>query len=144
MAMRLSASSHRTLRPARWIERGLCAPTRKLRSTRAAAASMLWRTLSARLLNRDRKGASAPTRELLRFLLLLLADADLESLLLGFLERLVIVTRHGIGEIPVHIGVLGQHRHDGESLVAGGAERPEPFHVWNCHTHPEYHRHCAG
>jgi len=68
-----------------------------------------------------------------------LADADLERLRLGFLKRLVIVTRYRIREIGIDVSVLGQNRHDSKGLVAGGAERPKPFYIWNCHTCPEYH-----
>src|SRR5579871_6494569 len=85
---------------------------------------------------------AAKDRGLLGFLLLLLADADLEVQLLGFLERLVIVPRHGIVQICVHIGVLRQNRHNGEVLVAGRAERPEALHIRDCHTVSAYHVWC--
>jgi len=45
-------------------------------------------------------------RELLRLLLLLLAYADLEVLLLGFLKCFMIVPRHCIVQVRVHISVL--------------------------------------
>src|SRR5580704_14695665 len=53
---------------------------------------------------------------------------------LGFLERLVIVARHGILKVLVDIRVLGQDGHQGETIVAGRAEGPEPLHIRNCHN----------
>ena len=55
-------------------------------------------------------------------------------LLFGFLERLVIVPRNRIGEVSVHIGLLGEDGHNGETLVAGRAEGPEALNVRDCHT----------
>ena len=78
-------------------------------------------------------------RELLRLLLLLLSDADLEVLLLGFLECLVVVPRDRIAQIGVDIGVLGQDGHNREALVASRAERPEALYVRDCHTSSGYH-----
>jgi hypothetical protein len=60
-------------------------------------------------------------------------------LLLGFLERFVIVARYSIVQIGVHTGVFRQDRHQGEILVASRAEWPEPFDVGNCHTALGYH-----
>jgi hypothetical protein len=77
--------------------------------------------------------------KLLRFLLLLLADADLEVLKLGFLERFVIVARHDVVEIGVHVGILGQDRHYREALVAGGAKWAKALNVGDCHTFLVYH-----
>ena len=54
--------------------------------------------------------------------------------LLGFLKRLVVVTRHRIRQVGIHIGVLWQDRHEREALVAGRAERPEALDVRNCHN----------
>lgn len=72
--------------------------------------------------------------ELLRFLLLLLADADFEVLLLCVLERLMIVARHDVRQVLVNVGILGQDRHHGEAFVAGRAEWAETLDVGNCHT----------
>ncbi len=73
-------------------------------------------------------------RELFRFFLLLLADADLEVLLFGFLERLMIVARDSIGKIVFHAGALGKDHHHGEVFIAFRAEGAEPFDVGNCHN----------
>src|SRR5450759_1776586 len=81
----------------------------------------------------------ARRRCLLRFLLLLLADADLEVCLLGFPVRLVVVPGHRIRQILVYVGIFRQHCHDRESLIARWAVRPEPFHIWDCHTFSDYH-----
>jgi len=70
---------------------------------------------------------------LLDLLLLLLTDADLEMLLLGFLVSLVIVTCDHIFQICVDIGVLRQNRHHREILIASGAKRAKALHVWDCH-----------
>ena len=70
---------------------------------------------------------------LLRLLLLLLADADLEVLLLGFLVRLMIVPRDGVAQIGIHVGVLRKNRHNREALFAFRTERAETFDVGNCH-----------
>src|SRR5579872_6253036 len=70
---------------------------------------------------------------LLGLLLFLLADADLEMQYLGLLKRLVIVARHGVRKVLVNIGVFRQDRHQGEAVVAGGAEGPEPLYIRNCH-----------
>jgi len=79
-------------------------------------------------------GAPAPeNRKLLRFLLLLLTDADLEVQNFGFLERLVIVACHGVRNILIDVGILGQDGHQREIIVAGRAEGPEPLHIRNCH-----------
>ena len=77
--------------------------------------------------------------ELLRFFLLLLADADLEVLQLRFLKRLVIVARHDIGKIGVDVGVLRQDGHYRKAIVAGRAERAEALNVGDCHTFLVYH-----
>jgi hypothetical protein len=53
----------------------------------------------------SRKSAMSQ-RRLLGFALFLLPDADLEVLLLGFLERLVIVARHGIAKILIYISAF--------------------------------------
>ena len=73
-------------------------------------------------------------RSLFRFALLLLSDADLEVLLLGFLERLVIVARHGFRQVLIHVRLLGQDGHQGETVIAGWAKGPEPLHIRNCHN----------
>ena len=74
-------------------------------------------------------------RELFRFFLLLLADADLEVLLFGFLERLVIVARDSIVQKVIHAGALGKDHHHGEILVALRAEGAKPLDVGDCHNH---------
>ena len=74
------------------------------------------------------------TRKTTCLLLLLLTDADLEVQGLGVLERLVIVARHGVRQVLVHIGVLRQDGHQGEAIVAGRAEGPEPLHIRDCHN----------
>jgi hypothetical protein len=71
--------------------------------------------------------------QLLRFALLLLADADFEVQLFGFLESFVIVTRHGVAQILVHVGILGKDGHNREFFITGGTERPEPFDIGDCH-----------
>src|SRR5579884_3366696 len=71
---------------------------------------------------------------LLRLLLLLLTDADLEVGLLGILERLMIVPGHCIAQILVHVGILRQDCHQREILVARGTERPETLNIWDCHN----------
>ena len=71
---------------------------------------------------------------LLGFLLLLLADADLEVSLLRFLIRLVVVPGDSIAEVCVNVSGLREHRHQRETLVAGGAEGPETLYVGDCHT----------
>src|ERR1035438_8686789 len=73
-------------------------------------------------------------RELFRFFLLLLADADLEVQLLGFEKRLVIVARDSISQKVLHAGALGKDHHHGEILVALRAEGSEPFDVGNGHN----------
>src|SRR5580700_7728538 len=78
---------------------GRCALIPKWRNTRAAGVSTRRRTSSA--------------KRLLCLLLLLLADAHLEVQLFGFLERFVIVPRHGVGQILVDTGVFRQNRHYG-------------------------------
>ena len=72
--------------------------------------------------------------KLLCFLLLLLADADFEMTDFRVLERLVIVACHGIGKVLVHVRILRQNGHQGEAIVAGRAEGPEPLDVRNCHN----------
>jgi len=64
----------------------------------------------------------------------LLADTNLEVLHLGFLERLVIVARHGIRQVLVHIAVLRQDGHNREIFVAGRAEGPETFYIRDGHN----------
>src|SRR5690349_5076655 len=83
---------------------------------------------------RNKKGRKKSARLLLRFALLLLADADLEVRLLGFLESLVVVARDSVVQIVVDVSALGQDRHQGEALFAFGTKRAEPFYVGNCHN----------
>src|SRR5438105_4451411 len=78
-------------------------------------------------------------RGLLRLALLLLSDADLEVLLLGFLEGLVIVARDSIGQIRTDVRAARKNDHDREVLIASGAVRAEAFDVRNCHTSSGYH-----
>ena len=82
----------------------------------------------------ERLRALLENLRLLRLLLLLLADADLEVQYLGFLERLVIVTRHGICKVLIHVGFPGENRHQREILVASRAKGPEPFYIRNRHN----------
>jgi hypothetical protein len=72
-------------------------------------------------------------RSLLRLLLLLLTDADLEVRLLRLLIRFVIVASDGIRQIRVNIHTLRQHCHQRETLVAGRAEGTETLDIGNCH-----------
>ena len=58
------------------------------------------------------------------------------SVRLRVVESLMIVASHGVGEESVHIRVLRKHGHQRVALVAGGAERPEPFDIRDCHTNP--------
>src|ERR1051326_5004747 len=83
---------------------------------------------------RNKKGRKKSARLLLRFALLLLADADLEVRLLGFLESLVVVARDCVVQIVIYVSALGQNRHQGEALFAFGTKRAEPFDVGNCHN----------
>jgi hypothetical protein len=46
----------------------------------------------------------------------------------------VIVARHDIVQILIHIGALGQNYHYRKGLFALRAERPEPFDIGNCHN----------
>ncbi len=71
---------------------------------------------------------------LLRLALFLLADAHLEVLLLGFLERFVVVPGNSIGEVGVYAGALRQNGHQREAFIADRAEWPEPRDIRNCHT----------
>ena len=52
-----------------------------------------------------------PLENLLGLLLLLLTDADFEVQHLGFLERLMIVARHGVGKVLVDVGLFGKYGH---------------------------------
>src|SRR5689334_19711198 len=54
--------------------------------------------------------------------------------LFRFLKRLVVMTRNGIGKVLIHIGFARQHGHDGEILIAGRAEWPEPLYIRNRHN----------
>jgi hypothetical protein len=82
----------------------------------------------------NRVGKLRRSLVLFRFALLLLSDADLEVLLLGFLERFMIVARHRIGQILIHISALRENHHDREGLIASRAERSKPFDIGNCHN----------
>jgi hypothetical protein len=57
-------------------------------------------------------------------------------LLFGFLERFVVMTGHGIVQVLVDIGVLGQDSHNSEIFVAGRAKGPKASDVRDCHTTP--------
>ena len=46
----------------------------------------------------------------------------------------MIVARDRIRQVLVDVGVLGEDRHEGEGVVAGRAEGPEPLHVRDCHN----------
>src|SRR5207248_251839 len=69
-----------------------------------------------------------------RLLLLLLAHADFELQHLGILERLMIVARHRVREVLVHVRPLRQDSHQGVVIIAGRAEGPEPLYIRNCHN----------
>jgi hypothetical protein len=71
---------------------------------------------------------------LLGLLLFLLADADLEMRLLGFLMGLVIVPGHCVSEVRIYIGFAREHRHQGEGVVASGAIGPKTLHIGDWHT----------
>jgi hypothetical protein len=71
---------------------------------------------------------------LLRLLLLLLTDADLELSRLCFLERFVIVPVDCISQILIDIDVFGKNCHQRKGVITRWAEGPEPFNVRNCHT----------
>ena len=75
-------------------------------------------------------------RKLLRLLLLLLANADLEGRLLGFLPRLVIVPGYGVGQVRIDVGILGKHSHQRERFIAGRAKGPEPLYIRKSHNPP--------
>src|SRR5205807_1089686 len=64
----------------------------------------------------------------------LLTDTHLDVQSLGFLERLVIVAGHRVSQVLVYVDILRQNRHQGETIIAGRAKRPEPLHVGNCHN----------
>ncbi len=68
------------------------------------------------------------------FLLFLLTDTDFELHHFGILKRLVIVPRDRIRQVLVHLGILRQDGHQGEAIVAGRAEGPEPLYIRNCHN----------
>ena len=74
------------------------------------------------------------TEKLLGFLLLLLADADLEVENLGFLVGLVVVTSHGVSQVFVHIRVLGKDCHYSEIFIARRAEGTKALDVRNSHN----------
>lgn len=71
---------------------------------------------------------------LLCFLLLLLAEANLEHFLFGFLEGFVIVTRHSVFDVSVRIGVLRKDSHQSETFVANWTEWAKALHIRNRHN----------
>jgi len=73
-------------------------------------------------------------KELFRLFLLLLTDANLEVLVFRFLVGFVVMPRHSIRQIGIHVGILRQNRHDREILVASRAKWPEPLDIRDCHT----------
>jgi hypothetical protein len=75
---------------------------------------------------------------LLSLLLLLLTDADFRHLRLRVRESLMIVPAHGFGKVCIDIRVLGKHSHQRVACVAGGAKRPEPFDIRDCHKPLSY------
>ena len=81
-----------------------------------------------------RSASPEQEEELLRLLLLLLTDADLGVQRLGILERLVIVAGHGVRQVLIDVGALGQDGHQSVAIVAGRAEGPEPLYIRNCHN----------
>jgi len=46
----------------------------------------------------------------------------------------MIVAGDCFGQIAVYIGFARKHSHHGEAIVAGGAERAEPFYIRDCHN----------
>ena len=75
---------------------------------------------------------SAPI--LLGLFLFLLANADLEMSLLGFLKRLVIVSRHGVVQVGFDVRIPLQHSSQGKVFITDRAKRAKGFYVGNCHT----------
>jgi len=71
---------------------------------------------------------------LLGSLLLLLTDTDFEVRLLGFLESLVIVARHRILQVAIHISVRLQDHLQREIVIADRAKSPKALNVRNTHT----------
>jgi len=71
--------------------------------------------------------------KLLGFLLLLLADADLEVEDLGFLVGLVVMTSHSVSQVFVHIRILGEDCHQSEAFIARRTEGAKAFYVRNSH-----------
>jgi hypothetical protein len=71
---------------------------------------------------------------LLCFFLLLLADTDLEHLLPGILECLMVVALNGVFHISIRVYVLRKDRHQRETLVTNRAERTKSLHVRDCHN----------
>src|ERR1043166_4672939 len=75
----------------------------------------------------------AARENLLRLLLLLLADADLELLLLRFLVCFPIEPLAGFGEILIDIDIFREHGHQGGGQRAVGAGDAITLDVRNCH-----------
>ena len=72
--------------------------------------------------------------ELLRLLLFLLTDADLVHGRFRVRESFMIVTRHCLGEVGVHVRFIGENRHQREGIVAGRAERAKPLDIGDSHN----------
>ena len=72
-------------------------------------------------------------RRLFSFLLFLLTDTNLKLLLLGFLERLVVVPGNGVSQIGIDVGIAGQNRHQSISFVASRAKRPKALYIRDRH-----------
>src|SRR5579863_1416202 len=79
-------------------------------------------------------GLRATATALLRFLLLLLTDANLELLGLSFLVRFPVEALGGIREIGRDVDVLGQHRHQRSGLASIGAGDAIAFDVGDRHN----------
>src|SRR5579863_213228 len=70
---------------------------------------------------------------LLRLLLFLLADANLELLLLGFLVSLPIEALRGLGDIGGYVGVFGQHGHQSSRHASVRTADAIALNIWNSH-----------
>src|ERR1043166_8827551 len=129
----------RVLRRTRRSSSALC-----LRVPETATPSHIWKNSPSILIGKSPRKAfaacahsgrgSRKTRaKLLRFLLLLLPDADLELLLLRFLVSLPVVPLAGVGKILVHVDILGQHGHQRRAHRSVRTGDAVPFYVRNRH-----------
>jgi len=72
--------------------------------------------------------------KLLRFLLFLLADADFELLLLGFLVSFPVEPLGGLRQIFIDVDIFGEHSHEAGGHGAVGTGNAVPFHVRDGHN----------